>query len=128
MFPDRNVIFREVTVEEREDPEGLDEPEELDPQELRAGLKKIRRRRWFFWIIIMAYLPAMLIALRTPQSTQAVGIVFVVWVLLLIVAVTLMALVRCPQCGNCFHMNGYMFRPVRKCFHCRLHLTADKKK
>jgi len=117
-----------VTLEEQQNQEGLDEPEELDPHELSAGLKKIRRRRWFFWIMIMIYLPAMLVALQMPQSGQAVVTVFVAWILLLIVAVTLMALVRCPQCGNCFHMNGFLFRPVRKCFHCKLHLTADKKK
>ncbi|MFK5926308.1 MAG: hypothetical protein QM483_06735 [Desulfuromusa sp.] len=106
----------------------MDELEEISPQELKSGLQKIRRRRWFFWITIMAYLPAMLVALRSSQANQAVGIVFLVWILLLIIAVTLLALVRCPQCGNCFHMNGFLFRPVRKCFHCRLHLTADKKK
>ena len=104
----------------------MDEIEEVNPQELKSGLQKIRRRRWFFWITIMAYLPAMLFALQSSQPNQAVGIVFLVWILLLIIAVTLLALVRCPQCGNCFHMNGFLFRPVRKCFHCRLHLTADK--
>ncbi len=106
----------------------MDETEEFSPQELKPGLQKIRRRRWFFWITIMAYLPAMLVALRSSQPNQTVGIVFVVWILCLIIAVTLLALVRCPQCGNCFHMNGFLFRPVRKCFHCKLHLTADKKK
>jgi len=115
-------------LEEQENPDRLDEPEERDPQELRAGLKKIRRRRWFFWIMIMIYLPAMLVALQSPQSGQAVVTVFVVWILLLIVAVTLMALVRCPRCGNCFHMNGFLFRPVRKCYHCGTHISADKKK
>ncbi len=105
----------------------MDEIEEISPQELKSGLQKIRRRRWFFWITIMAYLPAMLFALQSSQPNQAVGIVFVAWILILIVAVALLALVRCPQCGNCFHMNGFLFRPVRKCFHCRLHLTADKK-
>jgi hypothetical protein len=106
----------------------VDEIEEVSPQELKSGLQKIRRRRWFFWITIMAYLPAMLFALQSSQPNQAVGIVFLIWILLLIIAVTLLALVRCPQCGNCFHMNGFLFRPVRKCFHCKLHLTADKKK
>ncbi len=103
------------------------EAEEISPQELKGGLKKIRGRRWFFWITIMAYLPAMYLALQTSQSGQTIVVVFIVWVLVLIVAVALMALVRCPQCGNCFHMNGFLFRPVRKCFHCRLHLTTDKK-
>lgn len=106
----------------------MDETAEISLQELKPGLKKIRRRRWFFWITIMAYLPAMLIALRTSQPNQAVGIVFIIWILCLIIAVTLLALVRCPQCGNCFHMNGFLFRPVRRCFHCKLHLTADKQK
>ncbi len=106
----------------------MDEIEDISLQELKSGLQKIRRRRWFFWIIIMAYLPAMLIALQSSQPNQAIGIVFLVWILFLIVAVSLLALVRCPQCGNCFHMNGFLFRPVRKCFHCKLHLTADKKK
>lgn len=106
----------------------MDEIEDISLQELKSGLQKIRRRRWFFWIIIMAYLPAMLIALQSSQPNQAIGIVFLVWILFLIVAVSLLALVRCPQCGNCFHMNGFLFRPVRRCFHCKLHLTADKKK
>jgi cell division protein FtsW (lipid II flippase) len=106
----------------------VEEIEEIGPQELETGLKKIRRRRWFFWLTILAYLPAMLFALRSPQSGQAVIITFVVWVLVLVVAVALMALVRCPNCGNCFHMNGFLFRPVRQCYHCRLHITADKKK
>jgi len=100
--------------------------EEVSSQEIEIGLKKIRRRRWFFWVTILAYLPAMLLALQSPQSGQAVVITFVVWVLVLIVAVVLMALVRCPNCGNCFHMNGFLFRPVRKCYHCQLHVTADK--
>jgi len=106
----------------------VDELAEISHEELQHGLKKIRRRRWFFWITIMVYLPAMLFALQSSQPNQAVGIVFVVWILFLIVAVTLLALVRCPQCGNCFHMNGFLFRPVRRCYHCKLHLTADKKK
>ena len=106
----------------------MDEIEELSPEELKPGLQKIRRRRWFFWITIMVYLPAMLFALQSSQPNRAIVIVFVTWVLILIVAVALLALVRCPQCGNCFHMNGFLFRPVRRCYHCKLHLTADKKK
>ncbi len=98
------------------------------PRDLHAGLQKIRRRRWFLWLLIIAYLPAMMVALRTPQSGQTVVVVFCIWLVLLIIAVVLLTLVRCPQCGECFHMNGFLFRPVRKCFHCGLHLRADKKK
>ncbi len=99
---------------------------DISPQELTAGLSKIRKLRWFFWLTIMMYLPSMLLAMRCSKPGQAIGIAFVVWILILIVAVALLALVRCPRCGNCFHMNGFLFRPVRKCFHCQLHLTADK--
>ncbi len=102
--------------------------EEIDPQLLRAGLKKIRLRRWFLWLLIIIYLPMMMVAMRMPQSGRAVVTAFILWVLFLIVAVALMALVRCPRCGNCYHMNGYLFRPVRRCFSCGLPLNADKKK
>lgn len=102
--------------------------EDIKHQELKAGLQKIRQRRWFFWVVIMAYLPAMLFALNNSQPGRTVGIAFGGWIFLLTVAVGLTALARCPQCGNCFHMNGYLFRPVRKCFHCGLYLSADKKK
>ncbi len=105
----------------------MDVSEDFSPQELKAGLQKIRRRRWFLWIMILVYLPAMMFALRSPDAGHAVVTVFIIWILLLIVAVALMDLVRCPQCGNCFHMSGFLFRPVRKCFHCGLHLTADRK-
>lgn len=105
----------------------MDEAEHISHHELKTGLRKIRRRRWFFWIVIMSYLPAMLFALKTSQPGRTVGIAFGSWIFFLTAAVVLVALVRCPQCGNCFHMDGYLFRPVRKCFHCRLHLSADKK-
>jgi len=94
---------------------------------LHQGLAKIRRRRWFLWLLIIIYLPAMMFAMRAPNAGQMIIAVFSVWLLLLIISVALLALARCPQCGHCFHMNGYSFRPVRKCFNCGLHLTADKR-
>lgn len=106
----------------------MDTAEQLTPEELRRGLRKIRHRRWLLWILILIYLPLMMLALRSADPGHTVVNAFIAWVVALIVAVSLMALVRCPQCGNCFHMSGYLFRPVRRCFHCRLHLTADKRK
>lgn len=105
----------------------MNKEEDTSYMELKTGLQKIRRRRWFFWLVIMSYLPAMLFALKATQPGQAVGITFASWIFFLTAAVVLVALARCPQCGNCFHMSGFLFRPVRKCFHCSLHLTADKK-
>lgn len=104
----------------------MDMPTDISPDELREGLRKIRLRRWALWVLIMAYLPMMIVALGSSNSGRMVVIFFVMWVLLLIVAVARMALARCPRCGNCFHMSGYLFRPVRRCFECGLHLNADK--
>ncbi len=94
---------------------------------LHQGLARIRRRRWFLWTLIILYLPAMMAAMRAPNAEQMIITAFSIWLVLLIIAVALLALARCPQCGECFHMNGYSFRPVRKCFHCGLPLTADKR-
>jgi Flp pilus assembly protein TadB len=105
----------------------MEAQEEISFEDLRAGLKKVRSRRWFLWVLILAYLPLMMIALRSGNPGRTVVIFFAAWILLIIVAVALMALVRCPRCGNCFHMSGYLFRPVRHCFTCGLHLTTDKK-
>ena len=96
-------------------------------EELHQGLKKIRQRRWFLWLLIICYLPMMMLAMRADNPQQMIIGAFVVWLVLLIVAVALLALVRCPQCGHCYHMNGYSFRPVRKCFYCGLPLNQDKK-
>ena len=99
---------------------------DISTEELTAGLSKIRKLRWFFWITIILYLPTMLLSMQLSSSGQGLVIAFILWILVLIVAVALLSLVRCPRCGNCFHMSGFSFRPVRKCFHCKLHLTADK--
>lgn len=93
---------------------------------VRLGLRQIRRRRWFLWVLVLAYAPLMMVALAAAESQQVVMIAFGIWVLLVILAVALMTLARCPRCGHCFHMSGYLFRPVRRCFECGLHLTADK--
>ena len=39
--------------------------------EFSEGLKKIRQRRWLLWIIILAYVPAMMLAL------QSAGLVYI---------------------------------------------------
>ena len=104
----------------------MEEEVVLNPGELRTGLRKIRLRRWFLWLLILAYLPLMIIALGAENAKKMIIITFGLWVLSVIIAVALMALARCPRCGYCFHMSGYLFRPVRRCFECDLHLTADK--
>lgn len=104
----------------------MDSHTEITLDELHTGLRMVRRRRWFLWLLILSYVPLMMVALAANDAKRMVVIAFVVWLLLLIVAVAMMALARCPRCGHCFHMSGYLFRPVRRCFECDLHLTSDK--
>ncbi len=99
----------------------------VDPREYRTGLKKIRKRRLALWLVIAVYLPAMMVALDSPDYQTWVTIVFVTWIVLLIIVVVFACLVRCPRCGECFHTHGPTFLPFRRCLHCALHVNADKR-
>ena len=104
----------------------MTEEQESDPQSYHAGLKKIRQRRWFLWLVILAYLPAMMLALESPDSGNAAVKVFIIWIVFLCIAVGLACVVRCPRCGGSFHTHGPTFIPFRRCVHCCLHVNADK--
>ena len=105
----------------------MEENNPIDPVEYRPDLQKIRKRRWCLWIIIVAYLPAMVVALDSPDYRTWVTIVFATWIVLLIIAVVFACIVRCPRCGECFHTHGPTFLPFRRCLHCSLHINADKR-
>jgi hypothetical protein len=96
--------------------------------EIGPGLRRIRRRRWLLWIVILIYLPAMWIALKLGSSLQPAMMVFGGWFLLLFAAALWVAVARCPGCGNYFHLHGMSFLCLRRCLHCQLHLTADKRR
>jgi hypothetical protein len=93
----------------------------------RAAMKKIRKRRLFLWVMIIVYMPAMWATLQLTQSYRATAGAFVIWVILLFVVATVAAVARCPGCGNYFHMNGMTLLFMRRCLHCGLHISADKK-
>ncbi|WP_303721713.1 hypothetical protein [Malonomonas rubra] len=95
--------------------------------ELQEGLKKIRQRRLMLWLTIVAYVPAMLLALQSDGGWNTVIKAFFVWLVILCVVVGMAVVIRCPECGNCFHTHGPTFFPVRRCVHCGLHVLADKK-
>jgi len=105
----------------------MEEHKPVDPIEYQPGLKKIRKRRWFLWAIIFAYLPAMMVALDSPNYRARATFVFAVWIVLLIIAVVFACIVRCPRCDECFHTHGPTFLPFRRCLHCALHVNADKR-
>lgn len=104
----------------------MSQQQELPPELLRQGLKKVRGRRWFLWGAILIYLPGLLLALDMGLSSSILTKLFFAWVALLCIAVGMATVVRCPRCGKPFHTNGPTFLPVRKCVHCGLGVSADK--
>ena len=98
-----------------------------DPHEYAPGLKKIRTRRRWLWLLIIVYLPAMKLALDSPDYRFWAGAVFATWLVLLILAVGFTCVLRCPRCGQLFHTHGPTFLPLRRCLHCTLHVNADKR-
>lgn len=106
----------------------MSEQEEKSPAELRPGLKKLRRRRWFLGGAILIYIPAIWVSLEVTGSDRATGVVFAVWLVITAVASIMAALAKCPNCGNWFHVNGVIPMYLRRCLHCGLHVSADKKR
>ncbi len=105
----------------------MGEPSGVTPSVIGSGLRKIRKRRWFLWGVLLVYVPAIWVSLRLTHSDRITAVVFGVWLVVLIIAVLLMSTARCPRCGNYFHVYGMTPLYLRKCLHCKLPLTADKK-
>lgn len=99
----------------------------IDKAALAKGLKVVRRRRWYLWLIILAYMPLMMVAMKKLPSIKAVSGVFIFWFIVMFAIALFAAVARCPRCGNYFHVNGMTLLYLRKCLHCQLHLTADKR-
>ena len=95
---------------------------------LSPGLARVRRRRLFLWIVLIMYLPTMWTTQQITRSFQGSLPVFFIWFLLLLFFMALSAAAKCPRCGNYFHVNGMALLYLRKCLHCQLHLTADRRK
>lgn len=98
----------------------------VDKNMLKSGLKKIRRRRWCLWLIILFYLPIMAVAMKLLPSFTAVMGIFALWFILMFSIALIAAVARCPKCGNYFHLHGMTLLYLRKCLHCQLHVCADK--
>ena len=102
------------------------EPTE-DFSKFALGLRNLRRRRCFFWGVILIYVPAIWVSLRLTNSDRQTAKVFAVWFLLVLVSSLLTTAGKCPRCGKLFHLNGFTPLFLRRCLHCGLHITADKK-
>jgi len=106
----------------------VEEPKKPSPAEISTGLAKIRKRRWFFFGVVLIYVPALMITLKVSQSGTTTLTMFGLWVFVLIISVVMAATAKCPRCKGYYHTNGPTFLPVRKCVHCGLFVNADKKK
>ncbi len=106
----------------------MEEPTAVDPAVIATGLRRVRKRRWFLWSLIIIYVPAVWTSLTLTHSDRATGLVFGLWLILLIVAVWFVTTAKCPRCGNLFHMHGITPLYLRNCLHCQLHVCADKQK
>lgn len=103
------------------------ESQPVDKDILHRGLKIIRRRRWYLWLIILVYMPLMLQVMKKFPSMKVVSAFFIGWFVFMFAIALFAAVARCPRCGNYFHVNGMTLLYLRKCLHCQLHLTADKR-
>ena len=103
------------------------EAEQEEPALISRGLAKIRRRRWMLWSVIIVYLPTMWVTQKITRSFNGSMPVFFTWFLVLLAVMSFSAVARCPRCRNYFHVNGITLLYLRRCLHCQLSLTADKK-
>lgn len=92
-----------------------------------SGLRKLRARRRVMGGLILVYVPVIWLSLELTRSDRATAMVFGVWVVLLFFAVLWVAVALCPRCNNPFHLNGVIPIYLRRCLHCGLHISADKK-
>lgn len=100
------------------------EPQTNDPGDFSVKMRQLRRRRGLLWGLVIAYLPAIYLALELSGSDRVAAMVFGVWILLVGVAVGLAAFAPCPRCGKPFHMHGFVPVYLRRCVHCELHVSA----
>ncbi len=70
-------------------------------------------------------MPLMMLAMKMFNGHLAA--VFVGWFVVMFAIAFYAAIARCPSCGNYFHLQGMTLLFLRKCLHCQLHVSADKR-
>lgn len=98
----------------------------------RAGLSAIRRRRGWFWIWALSYLPVGY-AVMNKKNKQAFIAFIMVWTAALAFSVIRLRAAICPRCGAPFHSrpagNGWSrgMTLARQCLNCGLRLDAGRR-
>ena len=95
----------------------------MDTQaDLADALATIRKRRRLVWVVLLAFVPAALLAQQVSESVFAAVVIgwFATWV----AAVTLHGFSRCPRCRKFIYCAWLEANPLtRNCLHCGLSLT-----
>lgn len=98
--------------------------------EEREGLRKIRRRRLWFWIELAIYLPLLVLATYFTRSRLIIGMFIALSALALVRFAAGAAFSHCPRCGQYFHSTTstptFWNLLTRHCLHCGLPLYADR--
>ena len=107
-----------------------DVPEDVseDVSAYGPALKLIRRRRKYFFGVILIYIPAVWIIHGISPANRTMFTTIGVWIVLLLITCLMSAVTRCPRCGNYFHVHGLSMLYLRRCLHCQLHINADRTK
>lgn len=99
------------------------------PEE-QAGLRKIRRYRFWGWFFFLTYVPVVWIVRRSTANDVAIVPFVLVWVIGFVVAATRTAFARCPRCGKYFHSTHgtptFWNLLARKCMQCGLPLRTGR--
>jgi hypothetical protein len=98
----------------------------ITDKSIREGLRDIRFRRRWLWLVFLGYLPVM--ATLSLLGEWMFPWAAYVWMGLFMGAVMYVWASRCPRCGERFHFRWAFSNPwARKCLHCGLNLRADLK-
>jgi len=90
--------------------------------EYGPALKLIRRRRRYFFGVILVYIPAIWFIHSISPANKTMFTTIGIWVILLLITCLGSAITRCPRCGNYFHVHGMSMLYLRRCLHCQLHI------
>jgi hypothetical protein len=99
--------------------------------EERDGLRRIRRFRFWLWVFLLSYVPAIWIVAATTHSYLAVVPLMLALLIAVVRCAVRTAFSHCPRCGGYFHSAagpGPSFASLltRKCTQCGLPLRADQ--
>ena len=103
--------------------------EDYPQEDFTKGLRKIKIRRWQFWLTLIGYIPMTILVFKTiiylfsasTEMSETIGVSCAIGYMFLIVVMSIRNLISiCPRCNNDFcHYNNMI---CKKCQSCGLNL------